>query len=45
VRIGEGARVAPGTVVNRDLPPGSLATGNPMRVVRAAEPDTGAAAD
>jgi acetyltransferase-like isoleucine patch superfamily enzyme len=34
--IGAGARVAPGTVVSRDVPPGAHVEGNPMVVV--AEP-------
>lgn len=39
-RIGAGCRVAPGTVVNRDLPEGSLAAGNPMRILGPAGRDT-----
>jgi acetyltransferase-like isoleucine patch superfamily enzyme len=33
VTIGDGCIVAPGSVVTHDLPAGSLATGNPARVV------------
>jgi serine acetyltransferase len=33
VRIGEGATVAGGAVIGRDVPPGSIAGGNPARVV------------
>ncbi len=32
VRIGEGSMVAAGAVVTRDVPPGSLAIGNPAQV-------------
>lgn len=34
VRIGEGAQVGAGSLVNRDVPPGALAAGVPARVVR-----------
>jgi len=34
VRIGEGAQVGAGSLVNRDVPPGVLAAGVPARVVR-----------
>lgn len=34
VTIGDGAVIGAGSVVNRDVPPGVLAVGNPCRVVR-----------
>lgn len=34
VRVGAGAIVAPGALVNRDVPPGAYVVGNPARVVR-----------
>lgn len=34
VRIGDGAVIAAGAVVTRDIPAGSLAAGNPARVIR-----------
>lgn len=34
VRVGAGAVVAPGALVNRDVPPGAYVAGNPARVVR-----------
>ena len=34
VTVGEGSIVAAGSVVTRDVPPHSLAAGNPARVVR-----------
>jgi maltose O-acetyltransferase len=34
VAIGDGCVVGAGSVVRRDLPPGSLAVGNPARIVR-----------
>lgn len=37
VTIGDGCVVSAGSVVSRDLPPGSVAVGNPARVVRRRE--------
>ncbi|WP_432775332.1 acyltransferase [Brevibacillus gelatini] len=37
VTIGDGAIVAAGTVVHKDVAPGSFVGGNPMRVIRAGE--------
>ena len=34
VRIGEGAVVAAGSIVTRDVPPNALVAGNPARVIR-----------
>lgn len=34
VTIGDGAVVAAGTVVHRDVPPGAFVGGNPMRLIR-----------
>jgi len=34
VEIGEGAVVSAGTLVNRDVPPGSFVGGNPMKIIR-----------
>lgn len=34
VTIGEGAVVAAGTVVHKDVPPGAFVGGNPMQVIR-----------
>lgn len=34
VTIGDGSIVAAGSVVNRDVPPGSIAAGNPAKVIR-----------
>ncbi|WP_246942617.1 acyltransferase [Bacillus pinisoli] len=33
VKIGDGATVSAATLVNRDVPPGSMVGGNPMRVI------------
>lgn len=38
VTIGEGAIVAAGSVVTRDVPPGMLAAGNPAKVIRETGP-------
>jgi acetyltransferase-like isoleucine patch superfamily enzyme len=38
VRVGAGAIVAPGAVVNRDVPPGAHVAGNPARPVAESEP-------
>jgi acetyltransferase-like isoleucine patch superfamily enzyme len=38
VTIGEGAVVAAGSVVTRDVPPGTLVAGNPARVIRETGP-------
>ncbi|PWK13004.1 acyltransferase [Tumebacillus permanentifrigoris] len=34
IRIGDGAVVAAGSLVNRDVPPGAFVGGNPIRVIR-----------
>lgn len=34
IRVGDGSIVGAGSVVTRDVPPGSIAAGNPARVVR-----------
>jgi maltose O-acetyltransferase len=34
VAIGDGCVVGAGSIVTRDLPPGSLAVGNPARIIR-----------
>lgn len=34
VTIGEGSLIGAGSVVTRDIPPHSLAAGNPCRVIR-----------
>jgi acetyltransferase-like isoleucine patch superfamily enzyme len=34
VTIGDGASIAPGTVISRDVPPGAIVTGNEMRIRR-----------
>jgi acetyltransferase-like isoleucine patch superfamily enzyme len=36
VRVGAGAVIAPGALVNRDVPPGAYVAGNPARVVEGA---------
>jgi acetyltransferase-like isoleucine patch superfamily enzyme len=41
VTIGEGAVVAAGSVVTRDVPPFSLVAGNPARVIRSVKDDSG----
>ncbi len=35
VTIGEGSVIGAGSIVTRDIPPRSLAAGNPCRVIRA----------
>jgi acetyltransferase-like isoleucine patch superfamily enzyme len=37
ITIGDGAVVAAGSLVNRDVPPGAFVGGNPIRVIREAE--------
>jgi acetyltransferase-like isoleucine patch superfamily enzyme len=37
VIIGDGAIVSAGTLVHRDVPPGSFVGGNPMRIIYTAE--------
>ncbi|MCM3087772.1 Acetyltransferase (isoleucine patch superfamily) [Bhargavaea ginsengi] len=37
VEIGDGATVSAASLVNRDIPPGSLAGGNPVRIIYTAE--------
>jgi maltose O-acetyltransferase len=34
VTIGDGSVVGAGSIVPRDLPPGSVAAGNPARIIR-----------
>lgn len=43
VTIGDGASIAPGTIVSRDIPPGAIVTGNEMRVRKRGGPITEAA--
>ena len=43
VTIGDNCTIGAGSVVNRDIPPNSLAAGNPCRVIRTIEPGGGAA--
>ena len=38
VTIGEGSVVAAGSVVTRDVPPGTLVAGNPAKVIRETGP-------
>jgi|SRR5215470_12456051 len=40
VRVGCGARIAPGSVVTRDVPAGANAAGNPARIEPAPEPES-----
>jgi len=37
ITIGDGAVVAAGSLVNRDVPPGAFVGGNPIRLIRTAE--------
>jgi acetyltransferase-like isoleucine patch superfamily enzyme len=39
VTIGDGAIVAAGTVVHKDVPPGAFVGGNPMQIIREASTD------
>jgi acetyltransferase-like isoleucine patch superfamily enzyme len=38
ITIGDGAVIAAGSVVNRDVPAGAFVGGNPIRIIRLAEP-------
>lgn len=38
VTIGDGASIAPGTIVNRDVPAGAIVTGNQMRIRKRPDP-------
>jgi serine O-acetyltransferase len=38
IRIGDGARIAANSLVNRDVPPGATVMGVPAQIVRRAEP-------
>lgn len=42
IRIGEGAIVAAGAVVTRDVPPHSVVAGNPARIIRQLSPERSA---
>lgn len=37
VTIGDGAVIGAGSLVNRDIPPGAFAAGNPVRIIREAQ--------
>lgn len=43
ITIGDGAIVAAGSLVNRDVPPGAFVGGNPIRVIRMPEQQQGIA--
>jgi len=40
VTIGDGASIAPGTIVSRSVPPGAMAVGNVMRIRKRGAPTT-----